>query len=192
MTRSRTGLPIAIALAIGITTVAGIMRPTPAAAPAAAPAADSQADQVATLRAEVERLKGMVPDQSHVMADVGYHFTNLWFAAERGNWPLADFYASETKSHLRWAVRIIPVRKDPAGREVKLQPILDAIETSALKDVQDAVHANDKPRFEIAYRVMLASCTSCHEASGKPFLRPHVPEGPDVHILDLTPVETKK
>src|SRR4051812_23606399 len=37
------------------------------------------------------------PDQSHVMADVGYHFANLWFAAEKQNWPLANYYLSETR-----------------------------------------------------------------------------------------------
>src|SRR2546427_8391049 len=41
-------------------------------------------------------------DQSHVMADVGYHFANLWFAADKQNWPLANYYLSETRSHLRW------------------------------------------------------------------------------------------
>src|SRR5215211_4607466 len=100
-------------------------------------------DNVAALRAEVERLKAMAPDQSHVMADVGYHYANLWFAARAGNWPLAEFYVSETKSHLRWAVRIIPVRKDAAGHDVDLRSILDPNETSSLKDVQDAVTATD-------------------------------------------------
>src|SRR4051812_2255498 len=75
-------------------------------------------DDVSVLKAEVARLKGMVPDQSHAMADVGYHFTNLWVAAQNGNWPLAQFYADETRSHLRWAVRIIPKRKDRENREV--------------------------------------------------------------------------
>jgi hypothetical protein len=46
---------------------------------------------VTALRTEIERLKGMVPDQSHAMKDVAYHFTNLWFAAQKLNWPLADF-----------------------------------------------------------------------------------------------------
>ena len=31
---------------------------------------------------EVERLKTLVPSQSHGMADVGYHWTNLWFAGQ--------------------------------------------------------------------------------------------------------------
>ncbi len=31
------------------------------------------------------------------------------------NWPLANYYLDETLSHLRWAVRIHPVRKTKAG-----------------------------------------------------------------------------
>ena len=53
-----------------------------------------QPPDLAALQAEVERLKGMVPDQSHAMKDVACHFTNLWFAAQQQNWPLADFYCS--------------------------------------------------------------------------------------------------
>ena len=30
-----------------------------------------------------------MPDQSHAMKDVAYHFTNLWFAGQKQNWPLA-------------------------------------------------------------------------------------------------------
>ena len=66
----------------------------------------------------VEALEKLIPDQSHIIADVGEHFTNLWLAE---NLPLADFYLSETKSHLRWAVRRIAIRKDNQGREVNLE-----------------------------------------------------------------------
>lgn len=145
------------------------------------PAAD-----LAALRADVERLKAVATDQSHVMADVGYHFANLWFAAEGGNWPLAQFCADETRSHLRWAVRVIPVRKDPAGRDVDLRGILEAMEKGPFKDVQDAVAAKDKAKFEATYKTMLESCFACHQASGKPYLRPRVPEQPAQPILDFT------
>ena len=37
---------------------------------------------------EPNSLTGHLPDQSHAMADVGYHFANLWFAADKQNWPL--------------------------------------------------------------------------------------------------------
>jgi len=155
-------------------------------------AADKAPPDLAQLAAEVERLKGMVPDQSHAMADVGYHYANLWFAGEQENWPLADFFASEVRSHLQWAVRIIPVRKDPQGRDVDLRAILQAVEGSALKDLLETVKAKDKPKFEAAYRTMLQSCYSCHEASGKPYLRPQVPQRPPLDLIDFRPEEAGK
>src|SRR4051812_43050580 len=120
-------LPHVAAFAAGVAATLVLLRvphPRAQAAPSAAP----KPDDVAGLRAEVERLKQLVPDQSHAMADVGYHYANLWFAAREGNWPLAEFYAGEVHSHLRWAVRIIPVRKDAAGRDVDIKSIFDAIE----------------------------------------------------------------
>ena len=71
--------------------------------------------RITALELEVNRLKGLLPDQSHAMKDVAYHFANLWFAGEKKNWPLADFYWSETRSHLRWAVRIIPGAQESRG-----------------------------------------------------------------------------
>src|SRR5437660_673639 len=47
---------------------------------AGAPGVDEEA-----LRAEVARLKANAPSQSHTMSDVGYHWTNLWFAGEKKN-----------------------------------------------------------------------------------------------------------
>ena len=92
-----------------------------------------------TLAAEIETIKGKLPDQSHAMEDVSHHFANLWFAAQQENWPLANFYSTETRSHLRWAVRIIPKRKDSVGREVDLQAILQAFENGPWKQLQDAI-----------------------------------------------------
>lgn len=43
------------------------------------------ASEIVRLRAELDQLRARLPDQSHVMKDVGYHFTNLWFAAQTQN-----------------------------------------------------------------------------------------------------------
>ena len=48
------------------------------------------------LNAEIEAIKAKLPDQAHAMQDVGYHFSNLWFARQEENWPLAEFYNAET------------------------------------------------------------------------------------------------
>ena len=143
-----------------------------------------------SLQAEIERLKKIAPDQAHAMHDVDYHFTNLWFAAQQSNWPLAEFYFGETRSHLRWAVRIIPVRKDSAGREIKLEEILQAVENSPLKQLEEAVKAKDREKFVAAYEFMLTSCYSCHKASDKPYLRPRIPEHPATAIINLDPNAT--
>jgi hypothetical protein len=167
-----------------------VLRSQTAAQPQAPPTTSKPADatnEIAALRAEVNRLKGIVPDQSHAMKDVAYHFGNLWFAGQKTNWPLADFYWSETRSHLRWAVRIIPVRKDAQGNEIRLQDILDPIDKTSLQQVGDAIKAKDSAKFVEAYKQMLDSCYACHLASAKPFLKFQIPQRPEVPIIKFEP-----
>ena len=153
-------------------------------------AAVRPAEDLAALRVEIERLKKVVPDQAHAMHDVDYHFTNLWFAGQHGNWPLAQFYFNEAKSHLRWAVRIIPVRKDNQGREVLLEKILEAFENTPLAQLEAAIKAEDCTKFVSAYEFTLTTCYSCHKASDKPYLRPHIPEYPATKIMNFDPHAT--
>jgi hypothetical protein len=148
--------------------------------------ASDQAGEIARLRDEIERLKGMLPDQSHVMKDVAYHFSNLWFAAQAQNWPLAAFYLGETRSHLRWAVRVRPVRQTAAG-SIDLRSILDGLDRSLLTDLQKTVEARDLAAFSKAYQGALAGCYACHQASEKPYLRPHVPVAPEGRMIDFAP-----
>ena len=138
-------------------------------------------NEVAALRAEIELLKGKAPDQSHAMKDVGYHFANLWFAGQQRNWPLAKFYLDETRSHLKWAVRIIPVRKTKAG-EVDLRSILEAVDNTLLSGIQNAIEKQDAKKFGDAYKQSIEGCYSCHKASDKPYLRPQIPEQPETRI----------
>src|SRR5262245_31231228 len=148
--------------------------------------ADDVASEVAKLRSEIESLKSMLPDQSHVMKDIAYHFSNLWFAAQAQNWPLAGFYLNETRSHLRWAVRVRPVRQTAAG-SIDLRAILDGLDRSLLTELQKTVDARDLAAFSKAYQGALAGCYACHQASEKPYLRPHVPVAPEGRMIDFAP-----
>jgi len=159
---------------------------TPAAPPSSA-ATDTNAE-LAALKKEIELLKGKVPDQSHAMKDVAYHFTNLWFAGQKANWPLAKFYLDETRSHLKWAVRIIPVRKVKGG-ELELKPLLDGLDQSVFTALQKTIDTKDAAEFPTAYQHALDGCYSCHAAAEKPFLRLHIPEQPEVRIIDFNPAE---
>jgi hypothetical protein len=154
----------------------------PAAAQPSQPAPD-----IDKLAAEIDLIKGKLPDQAHAMQDVSYHFSNLWFAGQHENWPLADFYAAETRSHLRWAVRIIPKRKDKAGQEIDLGAILQAWENTPFKQLQDAIAAKDKQAFETTYRFTMETCYDCHKAADKPFIRPQIPAHPETPIVNFDP-----
>jgi hypothetical protein len=142
------------------------------------------------LQQDVATLKEKAADQAHAMMDVDYHFTNLWFAGKAENWPLAEFFWSETRSHMRWAVRIIPVRKDNTGTEIKLKDILEAVENSPLAQMKEAIDAKDAEKFESAYRDTLDGCYGCHKASDKPYLRPQIPERPATSIINFDPNAT--
>jgi hypothetical protein len=149
----------------------------------------SEAAEIAKLKAEIDQLRGRLPDQSHVMKDVGYHFANLWFAGQAKNWPLARFYLDETRSHLRWAVRVIPVRRTSSG-ELDLRPILDGLERSVFNDLQKALESQDARAFPDLYRKSLVGCYACHQAAEKPYLRPRIPEQPEARILNFDPKAT--
>jgi hypothetical protein len=145
----RRGIVIVLALVLLVLVATGRGRP--------APAADTALQQK-DLVARIEALESVIPDQAHIMADVGDHFTNLWFAATAENWPLAEFYLNETKSHLRWAVRAKPIRKDSQGRDINLGNILEAFENSQLTQLKQAIDGKDRRTFERVYNDSLTTC----------------------------------
>ncbi len=148
-----------------------------------APAAN---DDPAALRAEIERLKTIVPGQAFAMTQVAYNFNNLWFAAHAENWPLAQFYVNETRTRLRWALRITPVRKISTG-DLQLQPLLDALEKDSFAKVGEAVAAKNVLALETAYRATLEGCHACHAASEKDYLELQVPTAPAEPMIRFAP-----
>ncbi|HEV2984485.1 MAG TPA: hypothetical protein VGX46_08855 [Vicinamibacterales bacterium] len=160
-------------------------RPRASVAPASTESAAQT--ELVSVKADIAKLKGATPSQSHAMADVGYHFANLWFAGTKQNWDLATFCFDETRSHIKWAIRIIPVRKDPAGNPVDLQGIFDGIDTSLFAQVKAAIDGRNREKFVIAYKNTLDGCYACHKSAGKPFLRLTIPTAPAQPILNYQP-----
>jgi len=179
---------LAVGVLLGVSWGISYQAKSPRGDRAEATESDATAE-IAKLRAELDQLRGRLPDQSHVMMDVGYHFTNLWFAVKAKNWPLAKFYLDETRSHLRWAVRVIPVRKTSGG-ELDLRVLLDGLDRTVFTDLQKAIDAKDSGGFPNLYRKTLVGCYSCHQAAEKPYLRPRIPEQPEVRILNFDPNAT--
>lgn len=173
---------------MGLTLGAGLLAVVnihPAHAQAAnAQTADAQSADIDLLRAEVDTLRRQLPDQAHVMSDVDYHYASLWFAGQNANWPLADFYLGETRSHLNWAVRVRPVRKLSSDAELDLRPILQGIESAGLTDIKSAIDKKDLRAFDLAYRGMMGQCYGCHLAAEKPYLKLRLPQSPGARMID--------
>jgi cytochrome c553 len=178
---------VAVALVIVVLIMAAPIAWLPRDMPVARAADDGT--EIAQLKAEIEELKARLPSQSHAMMDVDYHFANLWFAGKNKNWPLAQFYLNETRSHLRWAVRIIPVRR-VLGGEIDLRGLLEAVDRTALTELGKAIADRHGDGFIAAYRRTLEGCYSCHKASDKPYLRPRIPEQPPSRIINFDPATT--
>lgn len=64
----------------------------PTAAPVAATAdSNAVAAELAAMKADIQMLKDKAPSASVAMADVSFHWSNLWFAGQAKNWPLAAY-----------------------------------------------------------------------------------------------------
>jgi len=164
---------------------ANACRQAPAATPAQSTIPSEAEKEIVALKAEIEVLKGKAPSASVAMADVGFHFSNLWFAEQSGNWPLAGYYFSEARNHVRWLTRINPMPKGPDGMPVDVKSIFDAIDTTTFAEVKAAIDKKDGPQFEKAYRGALESCYQCHKAVGRPYLRPMIPKSLPQTIINL-------
>ena len=172
--------------AVAILSCVTACRQAPAATPATPAGATTDVSKdIAALKAEIETLKGKSPSASVAMADVGFHWSNLWFAGQAGNWPLATFYFNEARNHVRWMTRINPNPKGPDGMPVDVKGIFDGIDTSTFAAVTAAIDKKDGKEFETAYRGALEACYSCHKSVGRPYLRPTIPKSQPQTIITL-------
>ena len=136
-----------------------------------------------SLPGEVAQLKALLPSNSHIMMDVQFHWTSLWFAGRNRNWALAKFYFDESRSHMIWLIRKSPVVRGQ-------QDIFDGIDTSSLADVKSAIEKKDSLLFAAAYKTMLESCYSCHKSVGRPYLKPMIPRTPVQSVMNVDPNAT--
>jgi hypothetical protein len=140
---------------------------------------------------EVATLRQLIPTNSTIMMDVQWHWTNLWFAGRRRNWPLAQYYFNEARGHIQQLVRKNPtIRNNVEQKDVDLQGIFDGIDTSSLMMVKDAIEKKDGPTFDKNYKLMLESCYACHKSVGRPYIRPQIPTAQVQAIVNMDPNAT--
>jgi hypothetical protein len=142
--------------------------------------------EVAALQAEVQSLKAAQagaaapahegPELGAQMLELQIRHARLWQAGEAENWLLAQFQLAELRETFGGIV-------ETNGEHAALQPqklseVLPAMTEPALAQLQAAVDAHDKAKFEAGYDALSAGCNACHAAADHGFLviqRPHTP-----------------
>ena len=154
-----------------------------------APRGGAPAPDLKTLQADVERLKALVPSNSHIMMDVQWHWTNLWFAGQAKNWPLAQYQFNEGRGHILWLTKKSPIIKSsgPNKEDIDIAGIFDGVDTSSLADLKKAIEMKASAKFAATYKTMLESCYSCHKAVGRPYIRPMIPTAQVQSMMNMDP-----
>jgi hypothetical protein len=144
----------------------------------------------ATLVADVTRLREITPPNSHPMVDVAMFTANIWFAGDKKNWPLANYYLGELRNRIRWEVRVNPSPKGADGNPVDMANIFDGIDKGSLTRLKTTIDMKDSKQFAAQYKMLLEDCYSCHKTAGRPYLRPMVPASGAQPIVNLDPGAT--
>jgi hypothetical protein len=144
----------------------------------------------ATVVADVTRLREITPPMSHPMVEVAMFAANLWFAGDKKNWPLANYYLGEMRNRMAWEVRLNPSPKGADGNPVDMKNIFDGIDTGSLTKLKTIIAMKDSKQFAMEYKNLLSDCYSCHKTANRPYLRPAVPASGAQPIVNLDPAAT--
>jgi hypothetical protein len=144
----------------------------------------------ATVLSDVTRLRDITPPFSHPMVDVAMFAANLWFAGDKKNWPLANYYLGELRNRMGWEVRLNPSPKGADGTPVDMKNIFDGIDSGSLTKMKTIIAMKDSKQFAAEYKNLLEDCYSCHKTAGRPYIRPMVPTAGPQPIVNLDPAAT--
>jgi hypothetical protein len=112
---------------------------------------------------------------SQTMWEVGYRYTELYYAIRERNWELAGYHADKIGDAVERGIERRPARGGNA-RLMLLEQELPAL--------QGAIELEDAEAAEVRFDMLTASCNTCHEAEDVAFIRVAPPQR---RLAPLTP-----
>ncbi len=106
-----------------------------------------------------------LPGLGEIMSATQMRHAKIWFAGKAGNWELAHYELDEIREGLQDAVQYHPDFKG-----VPVSAMLDRFTARPLADLDAAVAAKDRARFNQAYDSLSAACNGCHQAAGHGYI----------------------
>lgn len=96
----------------------------------------------------------------------------LWYAGQADNWDLARYYHDEMQE----------TAEDIAGAHVvkdgvQVSTTLNTMLPPVLQELDAAIAARDRAKFQKQYQTVIETCNACHAAAKHPFIHIAVPAG---------------
>lgn len=129
-----------------------------------------------TLERRVDSLAAIQPGLGVIMHEIGYRFANLYWAANGGNWGLAQYQLKE----LLEAQAVAEVTRPQRA------PMLKSFADTHLAPLGKAIESKDVIRFKRSFASAADGCNACHVALGYAFIRYRVPQRPANEVLDFS------
>ncbi|WP_230626036.1 hypothetical protein [Cupriavidus necator] len=128
------------------------------------------------LENRVKTLASIQPGLGTVMHEMGYRFTNIYWAANGGNWGLAQYQLKEL------------LEAQEVGEITRPQhaPMLKANEKTYLAPLAQAIEKQDINQFNHRFSAAVNGCNACHTALGYGFILFKVPKLPKQEFLDFS------
>ncbi len=124
------------------------------------------------------------PDIIAVMSQVQHHFADLHFAAQAGNWGLAEHKIDEVEAALNRAPLVLPVENN-----INLAELITTMARSSLADMRTAAKAGNAADFTKAFNATVSSCNACHMQTDHPDIQVGIPAAPGSTSLLFEPRE---
>ena len=102
------------------------------------------------------------PGLGEIMTLTQMRHIKLWFAGQGGNWPLAAYELDEINEGLDDAAKFHPTHKDAP---LPIPDLITKIMTAPMKQLEEAVHVQNKEQFSKAFDDLTTACNSCHQAT---------------------------
>ncbi|UAY55080.1 hypothetical protein [Arachidicoccus terrestris] len=134
-------------------------------------ACNQQNDNTAYLQSQIDslRVNSYKPGFGEFMSSIQIHHDKLWFAGQNMNWELADFEMSEIRESLDDIKKYCTDRPEANSIDMIEQP---------LQNLDNAILHKDKEAFVKHYRVLTATCNSCHQKTAHGFNVITIPTAP--------------
>ena len=101
-----------------------------------------------------------------LMIEFGHRFYVAYYAAQAGNWGLADYEIHE----------LIEAQEVAEATRPKYTEELKAFEHGVLAKLQKTIKAKDWKQFEVKYEETTKACNTCHAKNGHPYIQYKLPK----------------